>query len=188
MAACQKDKPGTLSVFGPSSRAVLDTCVVKAHTDANSNGWNALCWDPDATEANQMIVVGWKMPSKEINKEESKSGIQDLVKVYSYSAGKLNHLINLYSEEGHKDSVTDVSWAPQSGRANKSYIATGGLDKKVIIWSLEFNNTGSKVANLDASFSIIRIVKDYHEEIRWLKWNFTGTKLVTLSQKCVAEV
>ena len=120
LAACQKDSPGTLSVFGPSSRAMLDSCVVKAHADVNSNGWNALSWDPDASETNQMIVVGWKAPREEVSKEESRSGIQDLVKVYSYSGGKLNHIVNLWAEEGHTDSVTDVAWAPQNGRADNT--------------------------------------------------------------------
>lgn len=48
--------------------------------------------------------------------KQSSTNVEELLRVYSYSGGKLNHLINLEADEGHERSVKDVAWAPQNGR------------------------------------------------------------------------
>jgi len=60
------------------------------------------------------------------------------------------NVVNLYSENSHKNSIIDVEWAPQLGRSFH-LIATSSIDKKLIIWKLKINET---TCNNDDKFSV----------------------------------
>jgi len=94
-------------------------------------GCSCIFWNP-STFDNPSFIVGCYYDQK-------KGNIKDLLQIYIYNEKQKDYInaVNLYSENGHKNNIVDVEWAPQLGRSFH-LIATSSVDKKLIIWKLKF--------------------------------------------------
>lgn len=61
----------------------------------------------------------------------------NLLRIYRFTCGgNESTWMKEYELQGHKDWIRTVAWAPTCGLPNNT-IASGGQDKKVIIWTQE---------------------------------------------------
>ncbi|MEM9540748.1 MAG: WD40 repeat domain-containing protein [Cyanobacteria bacterium P01_E01_bin.42] len=119
---------------------------------------------------------------KKLQQEVLKFGIEDNTKnqviarlqEIVYGTNEINRL------EGHSDTVKDIIFSP-----NGKFIASGGKDKKVILW----NKSGEKIAELENHYKSIttlvfspdsKILASGSEDNTIKLWSIKGEELKTL--------
>jgi nucleoporin SEH1 len=106
-----------------------------------------------------------------------------LVQIFAYIDSKKDYIHIISFEDGHKDTVTDVEWAPQFGRSYH-LIATCSLDKKVIIWKLDlkYDTHHDKFENINVKKEMLKCFQ-FDCEVWRLSWNISGTLLSAIDDK-----
>lgn len=116
---------GKVSVLEFKDDGTWDTRSFGAH----GLGVNAVSWAPSMVPGSAVSTIGTPPRTKRF----VTGGCDNLVKIWVYDTASQQ-----WSEEsrheGHEDWVRDVAWAPNIG-LSKSYIASAGQDKQVLIWT-----------------------------------------------------
>ncbi|BFZ57646.1 GTPase-activating protein S13 [Savitreella phatthalungensis] len=130
---------GKVSVLEFKDDGSWDTRLMTAHP----LGSNAVSWAP-ATVPGSLISATGRGPAAGDNASGSAAvagpirkfvtgGCDNLAKIWRYDDAT-SAWVEDRTLEGHTDWVRDVAWAPNIGLP-KQYIATGGQDRHVYIWT-----------------------------------------------------
>lgn len=109
-------------------------------------------------KSEQMIVTG---------------GCDQLVKIWCYDDVKFNWNLVGKPLKGHRDMIRCVAWAPSIGLP-RSVIASGGQDKKVIIWTKELTDGDDSSNHSDWIMTELPI---FNGPVWSVTWSPTGSIL-----------
>lgn len=137
LAACTFN--GKLKIFEPSDLNNNTNWNRISSKDVSNVGCSSISWNPSLVDS-QSLVVGCYYDPKKDNRDE-------LIQIFVYSEMKKDYIFNCSlknSENGHKDTVTDVEWCNQFGRTFHM-VATSSIDKTMKIWRLDINYQSNEV-------------------------------------------
>lgn len=132
-------------------------------TDGDVKGTTCLAWNTSPFDA-ATIAVGTQGASPQIWQFNDKLRKWEQIALLAKEPSA--------KEGGHKDSIHDISWAPNLGRSYH-LVATASKDRTAKIWQLDPNAKGKWGVKEVASFA------DHNNEVWRVEWNITGTILAT---------
>ena len=133
---------------------------------AHAMGCNAASWAPSTVPRSLIQSNGSSGSGTGVMKKFASAGCDNLIKIWSFDQNSSS-----WKEEsvlqGHANWVRDVAWAPNIGLP-KSYLASAGQDKTVIIWTQEG----------DGPWEHALLKEDPFPDVVWrVSWSISGNIL-----------